>query len=703
MSKIQLKRPVNITRAEQPFDILQKSWRGMLQAPPGSGIPVGYSEKSVNVNNYRTWAEGRPGSRLYTDVATPSGDLNARADHENMGLVIWQYGSTVYVTDKPITTYTPVENFSSTAVSDTDGDIAVYEKEAYLFSGDAIYRIVLDESFYYMYRINEGVPTTLITGVPEDSSKIYGYRYTYSLSRFPFSDYTGNRADGTSELLWESGTCQEIDSVDYGDVFRATEISPTATDTPVGNIEVPAGNYSASSASIYRTKNIGTKGAEPGRVFSAGQWIGNRVDQVVWVDDVPVAKVMMVSVNPAGPPYAVSPILGSVGFDAPDRGAAIKDINGLVGSIQSVGPDLVTGITTGNNAIAIGGGRIGMANISGGILDKVSGPALEVFEATDVGKPIFFHTGAYTHITGYVSPTRVTIADTSISGVPIAYTLGVADTAVGKTYEFQRTYFDVLPDVVTDGSSSPSIDARINSESDLYIPARFFNAMVGGDRGVIDSGFMFACNRNDDEARYSQLTNIFRAGYYRRDIQYFKTHQRVVHMEAFAGNFSVFHPNETYGTSLQTVVNAGNKDIGEFVARIDDLTVYDGDIGIIFWESFQRVRSNLIFGLTSEFSFRTYDGRKWGTTDYAVDSSTSLSAIKKILDRMDPFYRCVSTYSKEDGYILWFWTNEEACDDVVQDNGGTELSGSDIWNDNGGTAITGDDVVQDVGGQVCEE
>jgi hypothetical protein len=690
MSRTKIKDPNSQRNAEVSIPKVQVNFLGMMKSTPNSEISQDRSARNINIVDYGKWAEARPGSRRYS-TSLPTGNINARIDHTKKEVLIFHIGTKVYISDKAMTTFTEVINISSTAIPDSIAMLAVYDDEARLATSSGIFRIVLTESYYYMYRINTAVPNNLITDIAETSNLVYGYNYLYSVSRISGSGVRDRITDGVI-LQYESGTClSDVSERDYGQCFFDSEIGEDLTaDHVIGIMQVPSGVQHVTHFSLYRTKNIGenSNGIDP----ISGK--GNNAARFTWVADIPIAKSLNVTIDNAG---VATAIMGE--FDRGDVGCTFRAYNGSTGTITAYSSP--TSVTTtlvaaaGTYYISIGGGRAGRCVVNSNQI-TLMGMYGGVFSPQDVGRTVFFADGTTAVITAYGTGSSVDI--TATADKPLQ-----AFTIQPGTGNFFRNYNDYLPD--EDNSVIPlSLQARISSGAggDLYVPRRFWRPVPSSDLVGIDSGFSIYCSRGGSRFYYCQIGDKeFCDGYYRPVSQEEPVDGQIRHIVIFPSTAVIFLVNKTYTLPLNNSTDDGREDIGEVVFRLNPIIKSDDSIGIYHWQSIAYINSSLIIALTNEPAIRTFDGHSWSRENFAIDQESGDKAVSDDIEAVDPTYGVASGYSRLDGYLLWLykWVDAESLDDsYVIDHGGTSWVGDDVWQDNGGTAIPAGDIIQDNGG-----
>ncbi len=647
MGKEFLKAPREITTAETVREFVQENFLGMHTGIPASEVDTNHSAINKNIIDKGKWSEVRPGSYVYTATALPAGDINARPiQHDEMEVIVWYIGSTVYITNLRGEVFDEVLNIHGSAPSGV-GTLKPRSDYVVLTTASGMWKIILDDDYYYMYRINAAVPTVLVTDVLETASLVYGYRYIYSYCRLTG---TGNRdmlSDGV-EIALESGTCREPGvEKDYGEVYFADEIGEDLTTAhTIGDLTLPSNVQEATHFKLYRTFNVGENsgGVSPDLVG-----VGNNPSRYIWDTDVPVAKAFTVDTTVAG----VATIAGANDnkFVLGDVGCTLTDLAGNTATITGyTDEDNVTiGAGFGADAtleVAIGHGDVLQCQQAGIVVTRNAGT--RNFAAGDAGKTLFRADGGYTVLETYVDANTMYAAESETYAAQ-------ACTIEADANNFYRKWNDTVLDR-GGGLNRISLEDRMEAELDIYIPRRFFVPLPNPDVMVIDSGFLLCAVRDGSEYWYSQYGDKeYCIGYYRDDIQYGKfTGGQLRHIFEMPSIAVIPLTNKTYTVPLNNAFDVGRSDVGEIVYKLHEPIIADENIGVIAWASIAYKGSSLVYALTNEPAVRTFDGHSWSTQNYAIDVVTGDDAVQKeYLERIDPYLGVVGTYSQLGGYKMW--------------------------------------------------
>jgi len=684
-----LKSPQTQRNSERDVAKGQDRFLGMLNGIPATEIPEGYAHLVRNMIDYGEHSEGRPGTSL-VHATTMDEQMHARVEVQQLSLFIVHRGTTVEAGSLETGVFTEVINRTGVTLAESTGEMAVVGKDVIFANENGVFRIVLDNpDYYYMIRINSSNPVDIPVDIPETTLLQYGYRYLYSTALL---DGVGvrNRTVAEVEIVREGGTCFDIENdKDYGERFYATPIGEDLDETHLaGPFVVPDGVQDVTHMPIYRTENIGEAS---GGVNAAAIGQGNQLDYMVWVNDIAVAKAFSVV-------KAAAIVDASVGtFERGDVGETLYDTAGNSDTIATFVDSarvLVTGAGTLPNGaidVALGQGRVFSMVQVGTAITRLGGAA---FVAADVGRTIFWADGSYS----------IPISVNTGAGTAVAaWSEGhgnQAATMMPVAGNFVRMYNDTTLDS-GGGAGRISLEDRIASGSDVYIPRRYFQPVPNGQVTWFSSGYIFFGIRDDTKYRYSQVGDkMYTAGMYRPVEQEGELDAELRGFRGLPGMMVILLNGRMKIVPTSSSVNVGRQEVGETVSHLPEAYSADDHVGVYFWQSIQYIGVGSFLAVTTEPAVRLFADGRWSQQNYAIDQATGLDAISKnYLKQMYPPLGCVSQYTEEDGYLLWFyrWRDTDS-DDIILDTGGTALAGDDVINDTGDNVLAGDDIWNDTGG-----
>jgi hypothetical protein len=496
-----------------------------------------------------------------------------------------------------------------------------------------------------------------------------------------------NRLTTDCELVLETGNAKNGEDY-FGECYFANPVGVDLTQNHlIGYMACPLTCQEITHFSIYRTMNIGS--------HSNGQ--SNNPALFVWVDDTPIAKAFRLLIN-----GNVATIVDPTNkFQYGDVGNVLYDSGGNSGVIESYVDENTVNLIAGHtfwNAVfdvALGEGRVFTANQVNTLIIREGGAS---FVAVDVGRTMFWSDGGFTMITAVDVTAQTATALFSENHVSQAMTM----QATAGTNAFRRKFNDTIKD---DGKNEGDIGLveRILAHNDYYYPNFNFEPMPDANLGIIDSGFLITCNRDDNKFYYSQLgSKKYLMGQYRKDIQFERLPSGIRDIIVFPALAIFLLKNKTFNNTLSVSKDLGNNKFGETVFKLMPSNEADGRIGVYFYQSIQPIEKSLLIALTNEPAIRMFDGHNWSERNCANEGN--LPAVMKDLNSIEPSYDVISGYSQLDGYLLWFYKwidTQEMCDDIIIDHGDTGWASEDVYVDHGGTGITGNDVIIDVGNTVC--
>lgn len=623
----------------------------------GDGLPTPLVEgtayyvikgNSKKIKLATTYANAIAGTQinLTSDITDTSyvfyGYLNAKYDHTGKNIFVVMFGNSVYIANKKLNVFTRVLNLSSVDPSGISSMCAV-ENYIFLFSNTGIFKIYLDDDFYWMDVINKPVPIVLISDINESASLIYGYLYIYSMALLAG---TGNRDrnDG-NKILFESGTCNNSKIKEYGERYYSTELGvDLANNHSVGVMTLPDSVTGITHFPLYRSRNIGMNSGGSGVSINS---IGNRRDFLLWVADVPVAKAFVIDTSTT-PGTGI--IVSGNKFVYGDATCTLKDAAGNTATISAyTDVDHVTlgaGLASGTAIYcAIGGGRVMQCSQVGNVVTRSAGDS---FTTTDKGLLLFVSDGTYRHVVKYLTANTVEVAESG------NFT-NLAVTLKPTSGNFSRSWNDGVPD-------DPQGDGRVSwydielYANDNYVPRRFFEPIPDCNIGVIDNGFAVCAKREYSDYWYSQIGDkLYNLGYYVNPEQTKKVAGAIQYLALFSNKVVIVTDKTTIELITTSSTNAGRTTIGENIFQLPEPNTIDPKTGIKSWQSvvFKSVKATIyMFALCNDNAYRYFDGNSWGEDVSIINGLDAVS--KKYLKLADEGYGIISFYSSFAGLKLWF-------------------------------------------------
>lgn len=649
MSVKRLKQAVPRVSAERVVSKGQSQFLGMAYGGPITKVPERYSYRNVNIIDKVAYKDVRPGTRLYTSCQHGTTRLDAYVDQQERSQIYLFYGGDLYRTNKSLPSPSSILFVSQqTSLATRVSTIVDFEVNAYLANSNALVKILYDtiHGVYYAYQINGSGPTVRITDDAETATKIYVYRYIYSLSRITYAttDSKLDRLSADVVLEHETPTVKVSGSDrDYGEVAFTTEIDNVAADIhTISTLTCPADNKEATHYSIYRTKNIGKASGGIDPVFG----IGNNIAQYIWVDDAPIAKAFNISAIDGGT-RTLTTAAGSNHFDPGDVGNVLTDRLGNVGTIEQYTDEHNVVLTAGYTLnpglpnIAYGGGKIMRVSQSGTTITRDMGAN---FAAGDVGKPIFFWDGGMNIVASFTNAN-------SVEGL-WSETHAQGTATLNNDVAMTRVFNDTVKDN-SSGDTQISINDRIASGQHIYIPPRFYAPLPNGDTITVGHGYVVVATKNETLYYYAQIgSKRYWAGIYRPDHQYDEAASPIRHMIRTEGKVHIWSKASTENLLLNVSSDVGLADVGEFVSKLRQPYMLDNDVGCHHWQTIRRIPGNRFMLLTTEPLVRMFDGERYGGTNWAVNTDGS-HAVIEYLKNISPGDSVIASYSPLEGYKLY--------------------------------------------------
>ena len=180
--------------------------------------------------------------------------------------------SRIFVSDISLASWTLATNYSITTLKESACIINEFGDNYVLISNaNGHFKLRLDQTSYYYFQINSGIPNANINNTPSDgkqtNSLTYGRRYTSTYSRLVGDAYYKNRQDTGVLIEQESGSIQtklvNNSFVDYGTVWTDTVIGDGSETYGIlmgGTNTVPINGFSTVAMRVQSWKSLRTDG-----------------------------------------------------------------------------------------------------------------------------------------------------------------------------------------------------------------------------------------------------------------------------------------------------------------------------------------------------------------------------------------------------------------------------------------------------------
>lgn len=605
----------------------------------------GYSFTSANVGDWYVHDDGTheriitvngAGSidtRCYDTTSKTSSsaalrhNINGIYFHSFLKKVVLLLGSNVYTSDATMTEWVLAYCES---VESPDDSVSIFDEinnDVVLFNSNGIYKIIIDSSPVFYYKVNSIIPTTKLSDGSLTGS--YAYRYVYGLSKLSGSG-SRNRQTAGVVLRTDSGT-NEVDSnnKDYAEYWTNVAVSSGVSGITIGTLRVPQISGVEESHwdaySVWRTADVGPSGTDP--VFGEG----NNDQAYIWVDDVPIMKPFVVtasgftlsvlsgecSVKDIGSKMKIADGCGVVEeftildanentntYTIDSEGPAFWSEGGILPLYASIGAAYTTAITA-----------------SGGVLYVSSG---DEFTSDDIGKRVVCSDGNVFHIIGESGGYALVVEDTEILTM-----------VAGCWGEDSRNYHDVLSD--------DDLKPRIAGYP-LY--QRFYHNVPNANLGINVPGFMLTATKDDNYIYYSQIPDGFEylTGYYSPLYQATFVKDGIRAFGEFPDNVAVYCINSTYSIPLNVTDNITLEEIGVSIEVLAGIVPADSTIGTVSRTNIANIELGNQVVITSEPAIRLFDGKSYS-------SNLASKRIMDILIGSNPTMSCV--YHPIMGFMFW--------------------------------------------------
>lgn len=430
--------------------------------------------------------------------------------------------------------------------------------------------------------------------------------------------------DGGTDIGATAMACQNASSVNNDSIYAIANTMGTLTLPLDPDDNSPIDHWT--HYCIYRSLDQGANGIHPTKGLS------NPSELFIWVGDVAIAKAFRGAVVD-NEIVSADPI-----FTEADGEAIITFQDGT--SVTATGYNSAISLSCTNADVAeqsarIGGGSMITASQSGTAITTDSG---HNFVEGDVGKTIFWASGAKSVITGYTNAVMVT-----------AYPSNTIAMSAATFDPVSRNYRDIVRDDYQ--GTDNNVKQLRTKAAGFSLRNRFWKALPKAcNCGAISNGFLFAAERGKKEFYWSQMPEYqeYLAGYYNDYYQMAVLKDAVTIIRAFINNIAILCYHSMIGVPTNTFTAKKVEEVGEVVFVITGQYPIETEIGVKDWGSIQRKGRNMDVFLTTAPDFRVLQETNEGLV---LSDNLSRDRIMKKLRLSSGI--SASSYDKINGYIVW--------------------------------------------------
>jgi hypothetical protein len=572
------------------------------------------------------------------DTVGIRGHLNAAMFHKgNKRIVIHVDNRILIADDINCSGWTECIRNSIVKPSNNTSMFDEFENFAVLCNSNGIFKINLDQEPPIYFRTNINVPNAKITSTGAQSTTTpYGYKYVYSLSRIPGFGNRNRQSPGAIIEMETGSNIADDNYQDYGLVWSASGVS-SGNSLTIGSLTnsvdpiTPTNiNQEATHYTLYRSLDVGVNGTDP--IGGAG----NNPEQLIWVEDVPVAKAFTVTVSGT----TCTNTIGT--FDATDIGSIISIYDGVNSYNRTIDSGLSSTVVTLSSSLPSGatsqpaniGGATSLSLSQSGDVVSVEASGLSVFASGDVGKTLYWTDGDYGVVKSFTD-----------SGTVIVHNSDTKATQGACMDPTSRQYRDIMQDDPATGEAYNIDQLRVRIGSYL-LQQRFWQSLPNSNIGVIVPGFMFVAPRNSKYMYYSQMPVGYEylMGYYKPDVQFTRFKDAINNMVEFPNTLIVRCNTSTYDLPLNTFETIRDDSTGEAYLVISSQNVLDESVGSTDFGGSVKTDEGVEIVITNEPAIRLFDGQKY-SENLATDR------IMKQLQKMNAVY--AASYDPINGLIFW--------------------------------------------------
>ena len=528
-----------------------------------------------------------------------------------------------------------------------------------LFNSSGMYGIITNKSLPYYYKLNTVGPQQRSPDALYSLSKPYGKRYLCTYSTL---DSVGQNTDMNNNVLQttrltpntniqhesspnitQNTAVQDINGnvvgsqlIDYTEMWTANPIGLGYLNTPSSYLDQSniVQLYAPPDAqflyhTIWATEDIGVNG------------IANENDseRYFYVKDVPVTKVFgpilmdhtfVDLVNNNLGQFSPDDVGSKLYLANSDNGHAFQDTNGAwyYTIVQYVNPlqaitDRSTAVAGQSDYCGIGCFKLAFATYLGGYVYSTEG---STFDATDIGKIIFWENGTWDIIISLVSSTQ---AQTSNFSQHSDYYNGVIGWVT-----LNRAYCDSIPDSV------------LANRAGYLLPHRFFTPMPNCNLGIVIPGFVATAQTNSDMLYYCQTNYPQLIGCYNEGLQYDEADSDISELSQFPGSLIAYGSHEPGWlwalNATQVISDQTANAVGESISVLGSRTPLPGKFGVITGSVAKDENGNDIL-LDTEKELMVFDGTKFGANLLSERIMNQVSQLQNVV---------AARYDTFNGYIF---------------------------------------------------
>jgi len=414
-------------------------------------------------------------------------------------------------------------------------------------------------------------------------------------------------------------------------------------------LEPPSNTQQWTHYVMYGSKTVTVPGNESLTATLAGQQ-GVTIDQMAWLDDVPVAKAFTCEMVNG----VVTATKGT--FERMDVGSRLRFLSGKEYEIRVYNSPtqvmVLYGAAVGWNepssAANIGEGRVMSASQSGTTVTRQNG---DKFEASDIGKLIFWADGGYGHIREWTNSNTVEVwesAERDNQGITLDPT--------------RRCYNDTIIDDPVPGQIQ-AVESRFKA---LPLRNRFHTPLPSTRLGTINNGFMFVGAKNGEVIHYSQapVDYEYLVGHHFLEFQKHPVKDSIQAIKEFQERIIIYCSLSTHYIPTSSLTLTKVPEVGEVIATIRGVYEIDPDTGIKDQSCIQRIEGGAQIVMTSKGAIKVFDGHKYGD-NLAVDKEGK-GYIQRDINLMQPVVAV--GYNEIYGYMIWGSTDDQINNTVVDLN-----------------------------------
>lgn len=148
------------------------------------------------------------------------GPVNGTEKHQTKKKIITHIDTRIFISDPEVSAYTEAYCISKTGLSNVKSRIYEQGDYAIIVCNGILFRLDLTGSIYLFWQINDPAPSQFVTEVARTTTKTYGYKYVYTMTRISGASDTRDRTTADVVIQHETAPLPRNSAgLDYSTVY----------------------------------------------------------------------------------------------------------------------------------------------------------------------------------------------------------------------------------------------------------------------------------------------------------------------------------------------------------------------------------------------------------------------------------------------------------------------------------------------------